>query len=104
MRGPLGEELREPLPSHEAKALMRRIIATSEVRFSNHALEEMTKDPLGPVSKVDVINVIRGGVVDDVSLRDGTWRYRVRTVRISVVVAFRGTSALAVVTAWRNEP
>jgi hypothetical protein len=100
----VNEDLREPLSTHEAKALMRRILATSEVRFSDHALEQMAGDEFGPVSKVDVINVIRGGIVDDVSLRDRTWRYRVRTARICVVVAFRGASALAVVTVWRNKP
>ena len=101
----MSEELPEPLSTQDAKALMRRILSEGEVRFSVHALEQMAEDGFGPVSKIDAINVIRGGVVDSVDFEKNTWRYRVSTARISVVVAFRGMSTLAVVTVWRkNKP
>jgi hypothetical protein len=100
----VSEELLEPLSYQDAKVLMRRILTEGDVRWSDHALKQMAEDEFGPVSKVDVTNVIRGGVVDRANFDKKTWRYRVGTARISVVVAFRGTSALAVVTVWRNKP
>jgi hypothetical protein len=58
----------------------------------------MAKDAL---SEVDIANVLRGGVVDPAEFENGSWRYRARTRRIAVVVAFRSKSSLVVVTAWR---
>ena len=81
-----------------ARQLIRKIIAAGEVRFSGHALEEMAKDDL---TTVDCTNVLRGGVVEPPEFERETWRYRVRTDRIYVVVAFRSETQLVVVTAWR---
>ena len=50
---------------------------------------------------LDVANVLRGGVVDPGEYENGSWRYRVRTARIAVIVAFRSETELRVVTAWR---
>jgi hypothetical protein len=96
-------ELREPLAPTEAKALIRQVILHGEVRFSRHALGEMAHDPLGPISKVDVVNVLRGGVVGPGELRSGTWRYPERTALMAVVVAFRGVAVVITVTAWREK-
>jgi hypothetical protein len=59
----------------------------------------MEKDGL---TMVDCINVLRGGWVEPGERERGSWRYRVRTARICVVVAFRSESKLAIVTAWRE--
>jgi hypothetical protein len=58
----------------------------------------MEKDAL---SEIDITNVLRGGVVDPAEFETGSWRYRVRTQRIAVVIAFRSEESLVVVTAWR---
>ena len=88
----------EPFSDTDARQRILRILNTGYVRFSKHALDEMRKDDL---TTVDCTNVLRGGVIEPPELRDGTWRYRVRTTRIYVVVAFRSDTALTVVTAWR---
>lgn len=88
----------EPFTPQYARKLIRQILPTGSVSFSTHALKEMAKDNL---TTVDCTNVLRGGVVEPPEYRDGTWRYRVRTAAISVVVAFRSDTQLAVVTAWR---
>ena len=93
--------LDEPLDPATARALIRSILADGSVRFSRHALEEMDKDGL---SELDVTNVLRGGAVDPGELEHGTWRYRVRTGRIAVVIALRSETSLVVVTAWRFTP
>jgi Domain of unknown function (DUF4258) len=88
----------EPFDSTRAKQLIRKIIDSGTVNFSSHALEEMKKDNL---TTVDCINVLRAGVVEPPELEKGTWRYRVRTNRIYVVIAFRSETQLVVVTTWR---
>jgi hypothetical protein len=88
----------EPLNPIQARQLIRNIIAAGEVRFSRHAFEEMARDDL---STVDCANVLRGGVVEPPEWEHGSWRYRVRTNRIYVVISFRSETQLVVVTAWR---
>jgi hypothetical protein len=88
----------EPISPPEARRLIRAIIETGSVSFSKHAEEELAKDKL---TMVDATNVLRGGVVDPGELENGSWRYRVRTARIAVIVAFRSETELRVVTAWR---
>jgi hypothetical protein len=61
--------------------------------------EHWGKDDL---TTVDCENVLRGGVVRPGEFEHGTWRYRVETSRITVVVAFRSEGELVVVTAWRS--
>lgn len=53
------------------------------------------------VTIVDVSNVLRGGVVEEAEMENGHWRYRVRTIRICVVIHFVSVSELFVVTSWR---
>jgi hypothetical protein len=88
----------EPLDPARARQLIRRILQTGTVAFSRHALQEMANDH---ITTVECTNVLRGGVVEPPELVSGTWRYRVRTARIYVVVAFRSEARLVVVTAWR---
>lgn len=88
----------EPLSPPEARRLIREILDSGSVALSKHAEEEMAKDNL---TMMDVANVLRGGVVDPGEYENGSWRYRVRTARIAVIVAFRSETELRVVTAWR---
>ena len=90
---------REPLCPPEAKRLIREILVCGEVVSSRHAVDEMAKDDL---TLVDCINVLRAGVVGPAELERGTWRYRVHTRQVSVVVAFRSETRMVVVTAWRS--
>ena len=83
----------------DAKRLIREILVCGEVVSSRHAADEMAKDDL---TLVDCINVLRAGLVEPAEMGRGTWRYRVHTRRISVVVAFRSETRLVVVTAWRS--
>lgn len=81
----------EPLEPAAAKALIRTILEAGTVTFSRHALEELGKDEL---TTVDAVNALRGGVVGPGELERGTWRYRVRTARLVVVIAFRSEAEL----------
>lgn len=91
----------EPLKTREAGRLIQEIVRDGSVTFTGHALAEMEKDDL---ATTDVLNMLRGGVVEPAELENGSWRYRVRTARMCVVVAFRSATELRVVTAWRMKP
>ena len=90
--------LNEPLSNEAAKRLILDILKSGTFEFSTHAFEKMTKDAL---TTVDCVNVLRGGVVEFAEEANRTWRYRVRTARIYVVVAFRSETHLRIVTTWR---
>jgi hypothetical protein len=99
-----------PLTAPEARKLIRHLLDHGTTVVSPHARIEMTKDNL---TDVDVVNVLRGGVVREPELEHGSWRYRVETPRIAVVCAFdpepdeaedKDAIELVVVTAWRVKP
>jgi hypothetical protein len=87
-----------PLGTYAARDLVRKILREGVTRFSQHARDEMEKDDL---STMDCTNVLRGGTVEPPELERGSWRYRVLTNRMCVVVAFRSKNELVVITAWR---
>ncbi len=90
----------EPLHPSRATTLIHAIVREGSVAWTKHALAEMSNDQL---STVDCVNVMRAGKVEEpADLERGTWRYRIHTNRICVVVAFRSETELAVVTAWRK--
>lgn len=90
----------DPLKPDDARRLIKAILEKGEVILSRHAEVEMANDNL---LLVDCTNVLRCGVVDPPDLEKGTWRYRVATQRIRVVVAFRSDTKLVIVTAWREK-
>jgi hypothetical protein len=65
-----------------------------------HSLEALADDDL---STVDSVNVLRAGMVEPAEFEKGCWRYRVRTRRMVVVIAFRSESEIRIVTAWREK-
>ncbi len=89
----------EPLAPEAARLLIRDILKRGRFTYSKHAKEEMLDDDL---TTVDCENVLRGGVVRPGEYERGTWRYRVETTKITVVIAFRSKQELVVVTAWRS--
>jgi len=91
----------EPLSPAGVKRLVREIVQNGSVTFSSHALRELAKDDL---ETTDVLNMLAGGVVEPGEIENGSWRYRIRTARMCVVISFRSETELRVVTAWRFKP
>jgi len=52
-------------------------------------------------SLIDCINVLRGGRVEPGEFENGSWRHRILTQRIAVVIAISSDEELVIVTAWR---
>jgi len=88
----------EPLSPTDARKLIRRILKDGVMLVSKHAEKEMAKDEL---TMPDCIAVLRGRWVEPAEFEGGSWRYRVATSKVVVVVAFAAETELAVVTAWR---
>jgi hypothetical protein len=90
--------------AQEARRILRALLEGGATSWTRHAKKEMVKDGL---TVVDVVNVLRGGVVEEPEFENGAWRYRVRTDRIIVVCELDGEDdmqpdEIVVVTAWRN--
>jgi hypothetical protein len=92
--------MNEPLPPSETKRFLVDILAHGVLGFSGHALEEMKKDNL---TEVDVRNCLRGGVASEGEYVNESWRYRISTSRMAVVITFRSETHAVVVTAWRRK-
>jgi hypothetical protein len=102
-----------PLRETDARRLLRRLLEEGIFVVSPHARIEMNKDNL---TDVDVVNILRGGVVQPAEWENGSWRYRVLTQRMAAVTAFEpdvealpadeddvSEMELIVVTAWRQK-
>ena len=90
----------DPISTNDAKRGIRRILNGGRIVWTQHARDEMANDDL---TTVDCVNVLRGGVVQPPDFIRGTWRYRVESRTIAVVIAFGLEDELRVVTAWRKE-
>jgi len=93
------------LDKTEARKRVVEIVSRhpSNIRFSRHALEELKNDSL-IVS--DILNVIRSPaarIVGEGEYERGSFRYRLETNRIAVLIAFDSPVSFVVVTAWRKK-
>ena len=93
--------MKEPFNRNEAKKLILQILKEGHTVFSRHAEEELAKDDL---TTVDATNVLRAGkITEPPELERDTWRYRIHTERMVVVVSFMSESKMRIVTAWRKK-
>ena len=96
----MADELVEPIKPEEAKRLILQILKSGAVTYSRHAKEEILADNM---TTLDCENVLRGGVVLPGEYENGSWRYKVETDRMAVVICFRSKTQLVLVTAWRKK-
>ena len=72
------------------------------IRFFRHALEEMLNDDL---ITADILNVIKSPsskILSEAELENGSYRYRLETNNIMVIVSYDSEDSLVIVTAWRK--
>ena len=95
----MSDGLAEPLAPAAAKALISAILSSGTMDLGvRHARERLGQRAM---DALDVENVLRGGTVRPGTKVRQTWRYRVETSRMVVVIAVRSSKRLAVITAWR---
>ena len=81
-----------------ARKLLREILAAGTLWYSQHAKREMEQRK---ITTMDVVNVLRAGVVEPSEFEHGSWRHRVKTNRICVVVVLVSEHEAVAVTTWR---
>ncbi len=96
----MADELIEPIKPEEAKRLILEVLKSGRFTYSRHARDEITKDNM---TMLDCENVLRGGVVRPGEYENWSWRYRVETDRMAVIICFRSSTELVLVTAWRKK-
>lgn len=87
----------EPFGENAAKQLIRKCLSSGRVNWTSHATQRCLDRGL---TTVDCVNALKSGTVDPAEWENGTWRYRVRAGRITVVIAFRDVRTLTVITVW----
>jgi len=94
-------DISRQLPGVQALRLAKNIFKKGSTVFTRHARQEMENDDL---LETDVVNTIGAGVITEPGElgHRGDWCYRVRTQRITVVIMFRSSSEMVVITAWRE--
>ena len=91
----------EPLKPSEARKLIHHILKDGYVTYSRpHAIDRMKEREM---DTSDCINILRGGKVREGEYENGSWRYRVETPKMAVVVTFVAEDELMIVTAWREK-
>lgn len=89
----------EPLRANEARVLIRTILESGTVTYSQpHALDRLRQRRM---TMLDVENVLRSGRCAEAEMENGVWRYRMFTNRFEVIIEFLSTTELLIVTAWR---
>lgn len=88
---------------NQARKILSQILnerADIRISFSKHCREELKNDCL---TTVDVFNVLKAGFIKtDPEEVKGTYRYRVETERIVVIIAFLEPDWIRCITAWRK--
>lgn len=87
----------EPLSNHDARRLIREILAAGSIRFTRHADERMSQRG---ISENEIKRALNGAVTG-CDLVEGSWRYRVQGNDVVVVILFRGSTILVIGTTWR---
>jgi hypothetical protein len=90
------------LGTGQARKILAEIFnhVPSLVSFTRHAREQMRERDL---KSGDVLNVLKAGKIMSVpDFINGSFRYRVQTNKITVVLAFKKPNHVVVITAWRD--
>lgn len=91
----------EPLHPATTKALATDALRAGSFVMTDHARKRLAERR---IKLGDVHRIIKSGVYQHAHLEDGTWRYPIWTMSITVVIGFRAFSppAINLVTAYRN--
>jgi hypothetical protein len=90
--------LDEPLDEASLKRWLKSVLAGGTLTFHSHAQFRM--DERG-IPEAECMSALRAGKLADVGFEHGTWRYRMETSRVAVVVVVRSDEEAVILTCWR---
>ena len=92
----------DKLNRNEARKLISKIVNQHQarIRFSHHAIRELGNDNLTTVDALNILKSPDSKIYQDGEFENGSYRYRIETTNIVIVVAFSiDGSGINVVTA-----
>ena len=93
------------LQKEEARKLLGRIIREypDNVLFSRHAVEELAKDNLTVVYANNILRSTDAQILVEGEFEKGSYRYRLETTDVCLIIVFNSDQELVVITAWRKQ-
>lgn len=92
------------LDKNKARKLSLELCKKSKIIFSKHSLKELINDDLDRMDAINVIMSPSAKIIKSPEFENGSWRYRVETNKICVVITFtEKPSGIIVVTVFRIE-
>lgn len=91
------------IDKNQARKLVSQIVKSqaSPLVFSKHALIELENDDLTTADALNVLKSPDAKILNDGELSNGTYRYRIETAYILVVIAFsEDGKKIIIVTIW----
>ena len=91
------------LSRNEARKRINEIVTNwpSNLKVSRHAEEELSSERLASSDAVNLLKSPAAKILDEGELENGSWRYRLQTANLMLVVAFwPNGQGLTVVTGW----
>lgn len=88
---------------NQAKKVIQEFINSGapNITFTKHSLDRMAEKD---IETTDVLNVLRAGFIyDEPEEINSSFRYRIETSRMLVVVALKDPDNITIVTAWRKD-
>jgi hypothetical protein len=93
----------DKLSKNEARKQIQSVVSKypRNVWFSRHALDELFNDELTTADAINVLKSSSSKIYEEGELEKGSYRYRLETSNIVVVVAFSEDGmSITVITAW----
>ncbi len=95
-------DVKSIISSGQARKVLAEILNHNPnlISFTKHARIQMKERNL---KSGDVLNVLKvGKIFSDPEFENGSFRYRVQTKKMTVVVVFKNPHHVVVITAWRD--
>jgi len=95
-------DLRSRMGNNRVRKVLTEILKSrpNNIVITSHCKKELKNDDL---IVNDLINVLHKGMIyQDPEFEHGSWRYRVETNKITVIITFEKPQKIICVTTWRN--
>ena len=88
----------------QARKLISKIVTQHPHRvfYTKHCRKELLDDDLTTSDLLNVLTSSDSRIEDEPEIEGGSYRYRLETNKIMVVLAFSTDTSLVVITAWRK--
>jgi hypothetical protein len=93
----------DKLNRNEARKRVALVVSKypNNIFFSSHALEELINDGLTTIDVLNILKSHQSRICKEGEFEKGSYRYRVETKNLVVVIAFhKAGNGITVVTAW----